>query len=209
MIRRINYRILFLIALFLFMTYRAHGQESRVIQQTPSFALKSNLLYDAVTNANLGLEFKLGHKWTFDLPVSYNGWTFHHNKKWKHILVQPSVRWWTCEAFNGHFFGLHGHYAYYNVGNIRWGGLKFPDNIDLRRGESYRYQGWLAGAGLSYGYSTYLGKRFNLEFEVGVGWAYLHYDKYRCAKCGEKIGADHKNYFGPTKAAITLVYLLK
>lgn len=209
MIKRINYRILFLVALFLFFAYCAYGQDARLNRQTPSWVIKSNLLSDAVTNPNLGVEFKLSHNWTFDLPVTYNGWTFHHNKKWKHLLVQPAARWWTCEAFNGHFFGLHAHYAYYNIGNVRWGGLKFPDAIDLRNAEAYRYEGWLGGAGISYGYSAYLSKRFSLEFEVGVGWAYLHYDKYACAKCGDKVGAAHKNYFGPTKAAIALVYFLK
>lgn len=185
------------------------GQESQRVHQTPSFALKSNLLYDATATFNLGAEFRLSHKWTFELPVSYNPWTFSDNKKWKHVLVQPQVKWWLCEAFNGHFFGLHAHYAYYNMGNIDLGGMKFPDSVRLKNLENYRYQGWLAGAGLSYGYSMYLGKRFNLEFELGLGWAYLHYDKYQCANCGDFVKSDHKNYFGPTKAAITLVYLLK
>ena len=35
-------------------------------------ALKSNLLYDATTTMNLGLEFGLARKWTLDVPVSYN-----------------------------------------------------------------------------------------------------------------------------------------
>lgn len=35
-------------------------------------ALKSNLLYDATTTMNLGLEFGLARKWTLDVPVNYN-----------------------------------------------------------------------------------------------------------------------------------------
>lgn len=35
-------------------------------------ALKSNLLYDATTTMNLGLEIGLARKWTLDIPVNYN-----------------------------------------------------------------------------------------------------------------------------------------
>ena len=35
-------------------------------------ALKSNLLYDATTTMNLGLEIGLVRKWTLDIPVNYN-----------------------------------------------------------------------------------------------------------------------------------------
>ena len=37
-------------------------------------AVKSNLLYDATTTVNLGLEFGLARKWTLDIPVNYNPW---------------------------------------------------------------------------------------------------------------------------------------
>ena len=37
-------------------------------------ALKSNLLYDATTTMNLGLEIGLVRKWTLDIPVNYNPW---------------------------------------------------------------------------------------------------------------------------------------
>ena len=56
--------------------------------------IKTNLLYDATTTFNLGLEFRTGAKTSFDIPVSYNPWTFSDNKKWKHILIQPEFRRW-------------------------------------------------------------------------------------------------------------------
>ena len=39
-------------------------------------AVKSNLLYDATTTMNLGLEVALARKWTLDIPVNYNPWKF-------------------------------------------------------------------------------------------------------------------------------------
>ena len=72
-------------------------------------ALKNNLLYDATTTPNLALEIGLGKKTTLDLYGGYNPFTFGGNKRFKHWLVQPEFRYWTCERFNGTFWGLHLH----------------------------------------------------------------------------------------------------
>jgi hypothetical protein len=154
---------------------------------------------------NLGMEFKLKNSSTFKLPVTCNPWTFDNNKKAKFILVQPEWRWWLCEAFTGHFFGLHAHYAFYNVGGIR-SVLSIPFSDYMR---SYRFQGWLAGGGLTYGYQFYLAPRWSLEASLGIGYAYLNYDKYYCEECGKLISRDEKNYFGLTQAGISLIYIIK
>ena len=100
--------------------------------------------------------------------------------------------------------GLHAHGGGYN-----WGGM-LPWAIRPGAGiRNYRYEGWLAGAGVSYGYHWVLGNRWGLEATVGVGYAYLDYDKYPCAKCGRKIGSASEHYFGPTKAGITLIFMIK
>lgn len=132
-----------------------HGQiGSEEIVPAPKVALKTNMLYDATSTFNLGFEFGLGKKWTFDLSGNYNPWTFSDNRKMKHWLVQPEMRWWTCRRFSGHFFGLHGHYAQYNMGGmLPWGfhSGKMFGKIENRNILSHRYEGWLAGAGISYG----------------------------------------------------------
>jgi hypothetical protein len=53
-----------------------------------------------------------------------------------------------------------------------------------------------------------LSKHFNLEFEVGAGYVYTRYDEYECTGCGKQV-ADQVpyHYVGPTKAAISLVYI--
>ena len=83
-------------------------------------ALKSNLLYDATTTMNLGLEFGLARKWTLDVPVSYNPWKPDNGRRLRHWGIQPEVRYWFCEKFRRTFIGVHGHYADFNVGG-------FPD----------------------------------------------------------------------------------
>jgi hypothetical protein len=71
------------------------------------------------------------------------------------------------------------------------------------------YDGWLAGAGVSWGYHWVLSKRVSMEFTLGAGFAYLSYDKNRCTDCTTKIGEDNKLYFGPTRAGLSLIYMLK
>ena len=160
------------------------------------WAVKSNLLYDATATINLGVEAALGPRVTLDISGNYNPWEFG-DARWKHWLIQPEVRYWLCERFNGHFFGLHAHYAEYNAGGINF-------NADFHRN---RYQGHLYGAGLSYGYQWLIGKRWNLEATVGLGYARLWDRKYPIAECGEVIRTRSRNYFGPTKIGLALIFI--
>ena len=169
------------------------------------WAIKSNLLYDATTTMNLGVEVSLSEKWTLDLAGNWNPFQFEDNKKWKHWLAQPEFRYWTCRKFGGHFFAAHLLGGQYNIGNIA--GLPDFLGTELSKLENYRYEGWFAGAGIGYGYAWMLGKHWNLEAEVAIGYAYSRYEQFQCVVCGEKLGGDSHHYFGPTKAAINLVYL--
>lgn len=169
-------------------------------------AVKTNLFYDATTTMNLGVEFGLSPKWTMDVSGNYNPWTFSENKKWKHWLVQPEARYWFCNKFMGHFVGFHALGGQFNMGH--WNtDFKFL-NSDLSQLKEHRVQGWMIGAGVAYGYAWALSQHFNLEAEIGFGYAYMTYDKFACPKCGEKLENNKRhNYVGPTKAALNLVYV--
>jgi hypothetical protein len=66
----------------------------------------------------------------------------------------------------------------------------------------------MVGAGVAYGYAWALSKHWNIEGEIGIGWAYSRYDRFKCSGCGKKIEEDKSHhYVGPTKAAVNLVYL--
>ena len=267
---------------------------SRVSAQ--DMALKTNLLYDATTTINLGYEVALNKKTTLDIWVNYNPWVLgrkmvglndasvknitnvgytggsaeYREAKIKHLMIQPEVRWWLCEKFNGHFFGAHVHGGIFDVGALNlfgWGdyglgtsgqsllilneltgaeynalsaedrrrfhvtgvqyepgskeggayhGIKDPEpndylwrNADRDGIYTNSFEGWFAGAGVSYGYHWVLGSRFSMEFTVGVGYAYLSYEKTRCTDCKKKLGEGSAHYFGPTRAGLSLVYMLK
>lgn len=170
-----------------------------------NFAMKTNLLYDATATVNVGMEAGLAPRWTFDLSGNINAWTIQ-DAKWKHWLVQPEVRYWFCDRFQGHFLGIHGIGAAYNVGFIT-NDIRFLGN-DFSILSDHRVQGYGWGAGVAYGYACPLSKHLNLEFELGVGYVYTRYDKFECDGCGKQV-ADNVpfHYVGPTKAAINLVYV--
>ena len=167
--------------------------------------IKSNLVSDALLSPNLAIEVGLAPKWTLDMTGQVNFWTVNgHN--WKHWLFQPEARYWLCERFVGHFFGLHAIGGQYNFGNIKNGitflGSRFKNLTD------YRYQGWGAGAGLTYGYDWVLSKHWNLEAEIGIGWIYTRYDKFSCENCSKKLESNRPhNYVGPTKIGLNIEYI--
>lgn len=169
-------------------------------------AVKSNLLSDAFYNPSLGVEYSLAPRWSADLSGQFNFWNLSHDRKWKHWLIQPEARYWFCQGFDGHFIAAHLVGGSYNIGSVN-----LPINFlgtDFRKVRDERYQGWMTGIGIGYGYSWILSKHFNIEAEIGVGYVYSRYDIFECAGCGRKIekGKTH-NYVGPTKAAINAVYV--
>lgn len=181
-------RILFL-CIVLFGTVSLSGQ---------SVAVKTNLLYDLSLSPNLGVEIGLTNKNTLHLSASYNPFELGDNKKLKHWLIEPELRYWLCEKFMGHFLGVHAIAGGFNAGGIKLLGM-----------EKYRYEGLAFGGGVSYGYQWVLGKRWNLEASIGLGYVNLKYDKFYCEKCGEKIGEESTHFVGPTRAAVSLIYIIK
>lgn len=179
----------------------SHAQAQRV-------GIKTNLLYDATATINLGVEVGLSQKLTLDLSGNLNLWTWRDNMKWKHWMVQPELRLWTCQRFAGHFFGFHVLGGQFNVGNI-----PIPRNanfLGLNFGSlsNTRYEGWGLGAGLAYGYALPIGKHWNLEGEIGIGGLYGVADSYECNACNRPLEKNVSKITPMlTKAAISIVYL--
>lgn len=190
--------------IFCFMAFVITLFSQRAMAQ--DIALKSNVLADVSLSPNLGIEFGLSPKWSMDFTGELNAWSLSHDRQWKHWAVQPEARYWFCDRFSGHFIGLHAHGGQYNIGGID-GKINLL-GTDARKLKDYRYQGWFIGAGVGYGYAWVLDRHWNLETEIGVGYSYTRYDKFRCAGCGKKVEEDKTHhYVGPTKAAVNLVYV--
>lgn len=176
------------------------------------FAIKTNLLYDATTTPNIGAEIGVGSRSTISLVYGLNPWKFSSEKgqrKAMHWVVMPEYRWWLCSKFDGHFIGVHAMGGQYNAANIN---LPLPGAFfggdNLSKGvRDFRYEGWYAGGGFTYGYQWVLGKHWNFEAEIGAGYVYADYSKFRCAECGAKLGEGKTNYLGITKLGLSFIYL--
>lgn len=166
-------------------------------------ALKTDALYWATSTPNIGVEARIAPKWTLGFHAGYNPFTFSDNSKLRHLLVQPEARYWLCSTFAGHFVGANLLYSHYNVGNID---LPFGLVSEL---SDHRFQGDMAGAGLFYGYSWMLGKRWSIEAALGIGGVFTSYRKYLCEKCGTQVGKDKRWHLAPTKLAVSMVYYIK
>lgn len=161
------------------------------ISYSQTVAVKTNALYWLAATPNIGLEVAMGNRVTLDLEGAYNPWTFKDDKKMRFWLAQPEVKYWFCEKFEGHYLGLHLHGAQF------YGG--FCDK---------RYDGYLAGGGLTYGYDWIISPHWNLELAAGVGYAHLWYKesdrRIPCIKCFEEKEGD---YIGLTKLSLAFVYI--
>ena len=71
-----------------------------------SIAVKSNLLYDATSTLNMGVELGLSRQWTLDVPLNYNPWKPGNGRRLRHWeynrkpvigFVSVSIaRLWVC-----------------------------------------------------------------------------------------------------------------
>ncbi len=166
----------------------------------PQAAFKFNALYGATAMPNISVEFGLGRKWTFDATIAFNPFKLSRegiNRIW---FTQPELRYWPCQRFEKHFVGLHGIYGQYNIGQLNFLPPTFHEHI---------YKGYAVGAGVSYGYHLPIGGRWSMEFSVGLGYIYLDYDKFLCQGCDQFIGRKSNHYVGPTKAAVSFIWMIK
>ncbi len=137
---------------------------SKAVAQFSS--VSTNLVGWATGNINAAVDLKLDTRISFNIPLSFSP-VMGKNIGWQNITFQPGARFWMTELYRGSFVGVYGSTAYYRLRNHGW-----------------NRRGWAAGAGVSYGYSHLLSKRWNLEVEVGVNVMYTDFDKTRNREFG-------------------------
>ena len=193
---------------FCILSMQAHqAEQTKQVQQTcqaKQVGLKTNMLYWATATPNLGLEMAVGKKHTAQVFFGLNPWkqSGGDHSSLRHWMVMPEYRYWFNQNFDGWFLGAHALGGQYNVG-----GVKFPFGL-LKGLRNHRYEGWYAGGGITAGKQWNLSKHWNLEASIGLGYIHTKYDKFECGTCGEKLKSAHKNYVGPTKVALSLIYLI-
>ncbi len=180
-------------------------------------ALKTNLLYDAVTALNFAVEIPLGKHFSLQYEHICPWWNAGPggNKYCLQLLsMGGEARWWFLprtrewydpqvlsgelrqrDALMGHYLGVYGD------------GGKFDIQIGAKFG---CYQSSFWGAGLSYGYTMPVGRWANMEFSLSVGYMAIDYQHYTPTPDWSLLIKDTGNagrlhWFGPTKAKVSLV----
>ncbi len=176
--------------------FQTEGEE---VPRVPLMNIKTNALEVAMLIANIGVEFRITPRVSFDMIWHYSPYDyFVSDRKIRLDAIQPEVRFWWGEALvKGHFVGLHVPVAGFNI----------------QLNDKSRYQDpnhALCGMGLSYGYAMPLDKqgRWGIEFTVGVGYVDVKYDVYS-GKCnGAYLRTERRNYFGVTRLGVDISYCI-
>ena len=173
-------------------------------------ALKTNLLYDALSWLNFSVEVPIGDRFSALYYHQFPWWTWGKGNNeycMRFLSIGAEGRWWfkpmpreatetriKRDRLMGHFVGVYAESG-------KW---------DFERKRDVCYQGEHWSAGLSYGYAMPIGKRLNLELSISAGYASIAYRGYTPSedyeilwRDPEKVGRWH--YFGPTKAQVSLV----
>ena len=177
-----------------------------------TFAVKTNLLYDVALIPNIGAELYIGGRLTLGADVfytwlssdsrhrywqGYGGYfTIRHyfGKNTKHSTLNTKHSTLNSKLFSGHHLGAYVLALTYDV---EFGG----------KGYQAEKLGW--GGGLEYGYSLPIGRRLNLDFSIGIGYQTGDYKTYEPIDDHYVWQSTNKrHYFGPTKAEVSLKWLL-
>ena len=171
-------------------------------------ALKTNMLYDVLGVPNVGLEFYLGKNWSVGGNWMYGWWDKEsRHRYWRVYGGDIAVRKWfgkkaDRKPLTGHHVGVYGQLFTYDFERGGKGYMGGEPGGTLWEKANY-------AAGLEYGYSLPVAPRLNIDFTMGIGYWGGKYYKY-IPLDGHYVWQATKNrhWFGPTKAEISLVWLL-
>lgn len=171
-------------------------------RDTVLFALKTNMLYDALTVLNAELEVPISRHFSLAVEYLFPWWERNNKYCLEYLELGFEGRYWfrnnvhKADRLGGHFLGLYGMSAMY----------------DIQNDYDPAYQGELWSAGLTYGYAMRVGKqkRISLEFSLSVGYLSTGYRNYFPADNYDELYINKLNigrlrYFGPTKLKVSLV----
>ncbi|MDR2911489.1 MAG: DUF3575 domain-containing protein [Bacteroidales bacterium] len=167
------------------------------------FAVRTNLLYDALVVPTLGFEWRMSDSWGLKLDGSWSYWCARFGKVHDVWLVNPEIRRYLGQD-KRFYLGLGAGAGGYNIYRLGAVGSMFPDRTG--------YQGTVYNGGLVAGYQMRLSHSFSLDFNLGVGYNHLKYDSFTmvsyelCAYREYKEKNATKNWFGPTQAGVSLVW---
>lgn len=187
-----------------------------IIQPSPAprmkapfyMAVYTNTLYDLLATPNAGVAVYLGRNFSVAASWMHAWWSYdRRHQYWRIYGAELNVRHWfgaaaDAKPLTGHHIGL---YAQALTFDFEFGGTAYmggePGGTILDRAH--------IGGGLEYGYSMPVGRRFNIDISVGLG--YIGGRVYELVPDGGRYlwtKTKHIDWFGPTKLEVSAVWLI-
>lgn len=164
-------------------------------------AIHNNLLFDFAGDLSLGTELALKPRTTVEFYGTVRPWKSSGDGVNKHWAFQTQYRFWTCQKFNGFYWGPYLHGGQYNMADT-----SLPFGF-LKGIKSKRYEGWLVGGGLGCGYQYAISRHWNAGAELGLGYTFFRSKKFDCGECATFHGWNNYNYWLFSKGSIYISYL--
>lgn len=158
-----------------------------------TLAVKTNLATDALLIPTLGAEYALNDRSSICLTGTYLPFAIG-DKKWKNWSIQPELRFWRYEPYDGWFLGVNAIGGGFNINNVHVGGLYGKQR-----------QGKFVGGGLSTGYHFFLSDYWGLELSVGFDALYCNYERFLD---GNSEGRHSSFTVLPIGTCINIVYII-
>ena len=172
------------------------------------FALKTNMLYDAALIPNLGIEVYMGKRWTIALDWFYTWFSSNNRHRyWQAYGGYLGVR----KYLGGERLNVKGERSLFPTGH-HIGAYMLGLTYDVEwGGKGYQASKFGFGGGLEYGYSKMIGRRWCIDFSIGVGFQDGEYKEYEPANDGTGhyiwLSTRKRHWWGPTKAEVSLKWL--
>ena len=155
-------------------------------------SLRANLLRWATLTPDLGLEWRICPSWGIAVNGSWTSWTWS-DKDRRYALweVAPEVRYYMGEK-KAWYLG-----AMFKTGQFNYKLSETGKQSDLM------------GGGITAGYQLRLNKALDLDFNLGLGYLNVDFEKYEVID-GVRVrrGNETKDWYGPINAGVTLVWKL-
>lgn len=179
-----------------------------VLEKQPFYwALKTNGLYDLALIPNIGVEVYAGRQWSVVANGMFAWWKKGVDRRWCVYGADMAVRRWfgrkaDAKPLTGHHVGVYAQALTYDFCLDDKGYMGGEPEGSILDKMNYAF-------GLEYGYSLPVARRLNLDFVLGLGYWGGTYHEYRVIDdCKVWQASKNRHWFGPTKAEVSLVWLL-
>ena len=155
-------------------------------------SLRANLLRWATLTPDLGLEWRICPSCGIAVNGSWTSWTWSgKDRRYALWEVAPEIRYYMGEKK-----------AWYLGAMFKAGQFNYKLSETGKQGD-------LMGGGITTGYQLRLNKALTLDFNLGLGYLNVDFEKYEVidgvrVRCGN----ETKNWCGPINAGVTLVWKL-